>query len=174
MLTIEGGSITVEDTIGRRIFDSAERMFHFTDTLIGSKSFTAYVSGVGSNVSVDTTHVLGSCHADATHVQGAIGISYAGSTNPSGIPASGRFNMSGTYIHWFDGSTFTTSGFANNPNLKSEPNIWSQFTPRVAGGQFLLDQKMFIFGYTSGGIASNYTQYAFTMNYRFKAGLFTV
>lgn len=174
MLTLEGGAITVEDTLGRRIFDSAERMFHVTDTLIGSKSFGPYVSGVGSSVSVTTSHVIGTCNAAATHLIGAFKITFPGSTNPAGVPGFGWFAAGGSYIHWFDGSTFTSSNLANNPAVKGNVNAWSQYTPRVAGGQFLIDELLYIFGYTSGGLATNYTQYQFTMDYRFKAGLFTV
>lgn len=173
MLTLEGGTITVEDTLGRRIFDGAERMFHVTDTITGTKSISAKSSGVSSNHSTTTTHVLGSCNADATHLIGAFRITFPGASNPAGVPGFGWFAAGGSYIHWFDGSTFTTSNFANNPFIKGAVNAWAQYTPRVAGGQFLLDELVYIFGYTSGGIASNYTLNAFDMEYRFKAGLFT-
>lgn len=174
MLTLEAGLISIEDPTGRKIFDSGERMFHVTDTLIGSRSFGPYSSGVNSTVLGTTSHVIGSCNASATHLIGAFKITFPGSSNPSGVPGFGWFAAGGTYIHWFDGSTFTTSGYANNPAVKGRINAWSQYTPRVAGGQFLIDEQYHIFGYTSGGIATNYTQFQFTMDYRFKAGLLTV
>lgn len=174
MLTLNGSGFVLEDTIGRRIFDSAERMFHVTDTWIGTVSFGALASGVGSNLSRNVTTVLGSCNAAATHLVGAFRVAFPGSTNPSGVPGFGWFNAGGTYIHWFDGSTFTSSGFANNPLLKDRVNAWGHYTPRVAGGQFVIDERIEIAGYTSGGLASTYTQYAFNMECHFKAGLFTI
>jgi len=167
--------MTIEDTIGRRIFDSAERMFHVTDTITGTKAITSKSSGVGASHFTSTTHVLGSCNAAATHLIGAFRITFPGAANPAGTPGFGWFAAGGSYLHWFDGSTEVwPSGLSNNPSLKGKLNVWAQYTPRVAGGQFLLDEWVWINGYTSGGFASSYILYAFNMEYRFKAGLFTV
>lgn len=174
MLELGGGVMRIEDTIGRAIFDGTERMFHVTDTLSCTVSIPSIVSGVGASAARTSTTVLGSCNAAATHLIGAFRVTFPGSSNPSGVPGFGWFAAGGTYIHWFDGSTFTTGGYANNPLLKDRINAWGQYTPKVAGGQFLLDEQVYIFGYTSGGAASTYTQFAFTMECRFKAGLFTI
>jgi hypothetical protein len=175
MLTLNASGMKIEDTTGRRIFDSNERMFHVTDTITGTRSIAAKSSGINASHSTNTTYVLGSCHAAATHLIGAFRITFPGASNPSGVPGFGWFNAGGSYIHWFDGSTCVSpSGYANNPALKIDLTVWAQYTPRVAGGQFLLDEWVHVFGFTSGGIASSYILNAFNLQYHFKAGLFTI
>ncbi len=173
-LTLEGGGFYIDDATGRRIFDSAERMFHVTDTIVGTRNIAAKTSAINVNHDTVVTHVLGSCQPTATHLIGAFRVTFPGTANPAGVPGYGWFAAGGTYIHWYDASSFTTSGFANNPNVKAELSAWAQYTPRVANGQFLLDEWVHLAGYTSGGIASGYVLYAFNLEYRFKAGLFTV
>lgn len=169
-----GGGFTIGDSSGRLIFDSSERMFHVTDTVVGSVSFPQRNSGINTNFDLSTTHVLASCHSMATHLVGAFRITFPGVSNVAGTPGFGWFAAGGTYVHWFDGTTMTSAGWANNPNLLSELSVWVQYTPRVAGGQVLLDEFIRIFGYTSGGIGSAYILHPFNLEYHFKAGLFTI
>lgn len=168
-----GSGFTIADATGRAIFDSSERMFHVTDTITGTKNFPQRQSGVNTHYDLSTTHVIGSCHALATHLVGAFRITFPGSNNPAGVPGFGWFAAGGSYIHWFDGTSMTSAGLANNPGFMRELGVWVQYTPRVDAGQFLIDEWMRIFGYTSGGLASSYILYEFNMEYRFQAGLFT-
>lgn len=173
-IEIDAGRIRVVDgSSGYVALDTDGKLFHQTNYLSGSISITARSSGINTNIDVNTTHTLGACSADATHVIGAFQVSFPGSSNESGVPGFGWFNAGGSYLHWFDGSTFTSSGYANNPLVKANLSQFSLYTYRVAGGLFLLDEWVRIAGYTTGGIASSYTMYAFTMNYRLRAGLFT-
>jgi hypothetical protein len=172
-LDISAGRIRLSDTTGHAVLDTDERLFHQTDYLAGSITIPARSSGVGSNVDVSRVMALGGCSADATHVIGAFQVVFPGTSNPSGVPGFGWFNVGGSYLHWFDGSSLTSAGLANDPYTKSELTQFSLYTYRVAAGQFLLDEWVRIAGYTNGGWGLSYTMNSFVMNYRLRAGLFT-
>jgi hypothetical protein len=174
-LTLEIGPsrIRLRDVDAHTVLDTDERLFHQTDYLSGTIAIQSRSSVITGNVDVARTIVLGSCSADATHVIGAFQVEFPGASNPSGVPGFGWFNIGGSYLHWYDASSMTASGWANNPLLKARLSAFCVYTYRVNSGQVLLDEWVRIAGYVTAGIGTYYTMNAFKMHYRLRAGLFT-
>lgn len=156
--------IRVTGADGSVRFDTAEGLFHVTDTLSGTLNI-AWPSVVPQDTAFTRveTYGLGSCHSSATHVFGAF------STQGDSVSPDGTwYPIGGTYVH-------RISGY-KSPTLDRRAVLhWVAYSWRVSGGQLWLDEDVHFESYVSetgqstlaGGMA------VFNIVYRAKVGLFT-
>ena len=140
------------------VVDSRDKLFRVTDVLIGNYTFGFLTPPVDSR----RTQTLGSCNALADFVMGYARAGYS-QTYLDGVPETGWFNVSGSYVHAF-GSGANNSGGNTNGVVA--------YSFEAAGGVVTLEERIAMAGYnTDVGQSLQYTPP--TLYYELWIGTFT-
>jgi hypothetical protein len=153
------------------VLDTDEELFHGTDFKTGSRSIPERsATTVGSTVNAHNgtyTHTLSSVNSDADTVLGSFRIT---TNTGQGVADLGWFSAGGTYIHYYDATTF----FGQPSGTKNRVNRAHMFTFTAGGGSLKLNERVLISADAVGeGITTTLRIFAMTIEYKLYVGTFT-
>lgn len=164
LLDISPTGIILRDTDGSVRFDTAEGLFHPTDSLASSINLSWGTYSAATAYDLTNSYAIGTCMASSTIVTGAMWVE-----GDSETPAGLAFSANGTYVHrlhWlFDVSD--TRMLSNRHAIA--------YTFEATGGIVYLRERICMATYDNGGLQSllGNSLVPFTIHYSLKIGRFT-
>lgn len=164
LIDISSTGIVLRDTDGSVRFDTAEGLFHPTDSLSGSQALSWGAYNASTSYNLTNSYAIGTCMASSTIVTGALWVD-GDTETPSGL----AFSANGTYVHrmhWLNAVSDTRM-------LQVRHAI--AYTFEATGGVVYLRERICMLTYDNGGLQSllGNSLVPFTLHYSLKIGRFT-
>jgi len=147
MINISSAGITINDTTGRRVFDSGKRMPHLVGYSEGTVNFTSPSIGVG----VEATYFDGSSTTILEYALGSMQYDYSLETHPSWtFPASQSGGIAMGMVR------FTNGYLGTNPALQGR---WIPINGTVITRQWLSRSNGYNYNGALPGVSANVPLY---------------